>query len=267
MKVSLIISVYKNCKDLQVILEALRHQSYQDFEVIISEDGESEEIKSCLALHGKNLEIIHMTQEDKGFRKNKSLNASIKASTGEYLAFIDGDCIPNPDFIKEHVSHAQEKKIVIGRRAMLGAKMSEKLRVTPIINFTHRYLRYLLTAIKDGTKFFEDGIFIKSNILYNFLAKRRKVRGILGCNFSCYKSAMYEINGFDEDYEKPGRGEDTDIDWRFRKIGYSFVSVRNRAIVYHLDHPRAANNAQNRELFDQKFAAGLVQCKRGLELL
>lgn len=48
MKASLIISVYKNTKFLNVVLESLRYQTENDFEIIISEDGDSDEMRNFL---------------------------------------------------------------------------------------------------------------------------------------------------------------------------------------------------------------------------
>lgn len=44
------------------------------------------------------------------------------------------------------------------------------------------------------------------------------------------------MNGYDEKYTKPGIGEDIDIEWRLKKKGIIFQSVKNSAIVYHMQH-------------------------------
>lgn len=258
MKATLIISVYKNCLDLKEILDALLLQSEKDFEVIISEDCESIEIANCLKAYEDKFMMQHLTQEDKGFRKNRALNRAIKASKSDYLIFIDGDCVPHYRFIEQHIKNAEDKKILIGRRPMLGEKLSKKLRkINNIKKFSHTYLLNLFTLFKDNSGFFEEGIF-------TCLGKYKKARSILGCNFSCYKSAMYDINGFDEDYENPALGEDSDIDWRFQAQGYSLKSVRNLAIVYHLDH-KILEHGKNQELFDKKVAKGQSKCLNGLD--
>ena len=66
--------------------------------------------KKLVQFAGKILtnEIIHLTQEDKGFRKNKILNEAIRTDKTGYMIFIDGDCIPHPDFIKEHIENREK---------------------------------------------------------------------------------------------------------------------------------------------------------------
>ena len=49
-------------------------------------------------------------------------------------------------------------------------------------------------------------------------------------------SDMLKINGFDEDFEQPYYGEDTDIDRRAVLMGLEKISVRNIAIQYHMWH-------------------------------
>lgn len=104
---TLIISVYDKAKELDLILTALTVQNFKDFEVIIAEDGQSRGIRE-LADNWKSkshLLISHITQEDSGFRKNKILNEAIRNSGSDYLVFIDGDCIPHPDFMKAHIEN------------------------------------------------------------------------------------------------------------------------------------------------------------------
>ncbi len=79
-KASLIISVYNKVKELEFIFHALSLQSEKDFEVIIAEDGKNAEMQMLVTEWKlKNLfTVIHIAQEDKGFRKNKILNVNIE---------------------------------------------------------------------------------------------------------------------------------------------------------------------------------------------
>ncbi|MDQ7066805.1 MAG: glycosyltransferase [Sulfurimonas sp.] len=112
MKVSLIIAVYKDVEALHLIFKSLKNQTYENFEVVVAEDGESEVMLEAIAF-AKNkysFEIIHVRQEDNGVRKSCSQNNGIKASSGEYLIFIDGDCLLYSTFIRKSCSTCREKK-------------------------------------------------------------------------------------------------------------------------------------------------------------
>ena len=93
-KCSFIISVYKDTESLELILESLARQTIKPDEVIISEDGNSTEMAQYFISAKEkfsNLDLVHLSQEDIGWRKNIALNRAIMASKYEYLIFIDGE--------------------------------------------------------------------------------------------------------------------------------------------------------------------------------
>jgi hypothetical protein len=61
---------------------------------------------------------------------------------------------------------------------------------------------------------------------------------MLGSNFSVTKSDLVAINGFDELYDGPGCGEDSDVQFRLSLAGVTGKSLRNLAVQYHVWHPR-----------------------------
>ncbi|MDP1784346.1 MAG: glycosyltransferase [Sulfuricurvum sp.] len=103
MRVSLIIAVYKDVQSLSLIIDALKRQTYKNFEVVVAEDGENVQMKEYVK-NITELDIKHTTQEDIGVRKARSQNNGINASEGEYLIFIDRDCVPYTTFIEAHVA-------------------------------------------------------------------------------------------------------------------------------------------------------------------
>ena len=53
----------------------------------------------------------------------------------------------------------------------------------------------------------------------------------MGCNFSCYKQAMIDINGFDEELGNSAYASDTDLEWRFKSwIQYYFCKIYSKPI-------------------------------------
>jgi glycosyltransferase involved in cell wall biosynthesis len=74
-KTTVIISVYKDTESLALILKSIANQSLTPFEILVSEDGNSEEMKTFLTQH-KN--VKHTFQEDNGWQKNKALNNAVK---------------------------------------------------------------------------------------------------------------------------------------------------------------------------------------------
>ena len=268
-EVSLIISVFNKFKELELLLDALTVQSFDNFEVIIADDGSGEFMRKFCTNAGRtfNLDVKFVTQEKNGFRKNRILNKAISVATTDYLIFTDGDCIPHPDFIYAHYSYKRPNTVLSGRRVFLSSIMSEKISRNRIlydryskIGFGH--LRDYLRRGEDTTKFLEEGIIIRNGLIRSIL--RKKNVSLIGCNFSLDKKLMEKINGFDENYEGPGIGEDTDIEYRLRLAGAEFFSVRNLAVQYHIYHKKTAENSANLEYFEKIKKEGKYFCKNGL---
>ena len=266
-KSSIIVSVYKDHSALGIILESLNRQTASDFEVIISEDGTSKNIEQCVnSFSSPSFELQHLVQEDSGFRKNIALNRAINAAAADHLIFIDGDCVLHHEFIAAHQSFSKLGFACTGRRLELGEEYSGKIRNGSIGlgRLTNR-LYYIFSAfalVRDKSKNVEFGFYSK---FLQRLTSDRKIR-LLGCNFSCSKRDLVNINGFNEEYLAPGIGEDRDIDWRLTQSNVIIKNVKFSAIQYHLYHPRSyIASEKNFELFNETRQSGNYTCSRGLE--
>ena len=272
LKTTIIISVYKNTQSLEIVLDSLNNQTIKPYEIIISEDGNSKQMKEFVSsLTYTN--IIHLTQEDNGWQKAVALNNSIRKSKGEYLIFIDGDVVPHKKFIEGHLSCANKKQVCCGKRSELGEGITQKIynHELKINQLTSSYIRKISTLHKDGIRHYEEGIYISpNNIVHKLFLKDRHVKYIIGCNFSCYKEDMEAINGFDEDYKYPAIGEDVDLGWRFRGLGIELKSCRNIANVYHLWHKKNFGSEAgeiNNKILEKNFAQNRYVCLNGLKKL
>ena len=272
MKITIIISVYKNVKALQLVLESILNQSHQVDEIIVSEDGNSEIMKNFIA--SCNIDnLIHLTQEDLGWRKNIALNNAIRKSSGEYLVFIDGDVVLHKEFVKGHLYCARPKRVCAGKRVELGPKYSQKLldKVMSLDKLSNSFIRRIISLHRDRVRHYEDGIYINpEGYIYNNIVQKKHINYLIGCNFSCYKKDMESINGFDEDYSNPSVGEDVDINWRFRADGTEVISCRNIANVYHLWHEKRFGSTEskiNNKILKENFDINRFVCLNGLKKL
>ena len=272
-KTTVIISVYKNTQALKVVLDALSIQTHLPDEVIISEDGQSQIMKAFLQNYTSSLNLVHSTQKDEGWRKNKALNNAIRTSKGEYLIFIDGDVVPHPRFIEGHLAHSVRKRVCAGKRVELGPQYSQKLidEVISIKQLTKTFLLHAYSIHKDGVRHFEDGLYVQPNsLIYKKVIQKKPISYLIGCNFSCYKEDIEAINGFNEDYIHPAIGEDVDINWRFRAAGIEVTSCRNIANVYHLWHKKGFGSAEgeiNNIILKKNFDNNQFVCFNGLKKL
>ncbi len=269
-KASLIISVYKNTRFLDAVMKSLQAQTFREFEVIISEDGESGEMEAYVKGLESSFPVYHLTQPDVGWRKNQALNRAIQAAKADWLVFIDGDCVLHPRFMEFHCQLADEKSILAGKRVKLDTETSERLIGGDYaLDKMGKVIRKNAAKIKkNGGAFLEEGVFIDPKGWLGFIPRLRKMSQLKGCNMSFHRKAIEAINGFDEDYVRPAVGEDIDLHWRFEGMGYHLKSVRNLAVQYHLWHKESwTDQSENMEMMRQNQAKRQFVCKNGIKKL
>ncbi|OGL42703.1 MAG: glycosyl transferase family 2 [Candidatus Schekmanbacteria bacterium RBG_16_38_10] len=270
MKVSIVAAVYKDIGALKLIIESLERQTYKNFELIVAEDDNSDDMKEFIRTVGK-IEIKHTYQEDRGIRKARSQNNGILKSSGDYIIFLDGDCVPYSTFVEGHVKLAERKHVLSGRRVELGLSISSKLRnrdITPIMLEKKIYWYYPFIRL-DGGRRVEEGFYLKPDGFIQRISRNRKRSvSLLGCNFSCYKEDILAINGFDESYEGTALSDDTDLQWRFSAYGLKFKSCRNVSNMFHLYHTsehRVVDCSEELKLMFQRNKKGIFICENGLD--
>lgn len=268
-KASVIISVYNKLEFLRLVLAGLEIQTEKEFEVIVSDDGSNAAFVTALeeVITRSPLRIIHNWHEDTGFRKNKILNSSVMLATAPYLIFLDGDCIPHPEFVKEHLLNAASDACLAGRRVDLSQRLTDSLTANKIkngflqsIGFTGKMLSDFFAAKLFNFKY---GIYLKNPLLRRFF--NRKEKGLLGANFSIYKAALLAINGFDERYHLPTFGEDSDVEFRLRLNGVKIKTVLNMAVAYHCWHKLLPRPEESKKLYEQVVKDGVAFTPYGIQ--
>ena len=266
---TLIIAVYNAVRYLEFIFEALRQQSFRDFEIIIADDGSGDEMKQCIERIRKEVSfpVQHLWHEDTGFRKNVMLNKAIDAAQTDYLVFIDGDCVPHHEFLHDHWAHRQPKTVLCGRRMNLSKQLTDRLTLEKILSGEFEKLSPAVwfDGMMARSSNLEDAIRITSPVLRRILHRNRA--RILGCNFSIEKNILEAINGFNEEYQAPGIGEDTDVAYRLGLLHVQCITLRYLAVLYHLFHPATRVGENNQQIFDRMAAAGEPVCRNGLRKL
>lgn len=268
--VTLIIAVYNNWTWLEIILKALERQTFKHFDVIIADDGSSEETQESISQFKKtsSLKITLITHERNGWQKEVILNKAIKASTGEYLIFIDGDCIPCKHFTEDHMRLRRKRTIITGRRVTIGKKMSSSLSANAI-NRDKDYARELrlktFVSLIQERRFKEIFRLIRLPFQIARVLDTRK-HGVLGCNFSLWKSDIKRVNGFDQRFKSPGTGEDSDLEARLHNIGIKTLKVSHWALMFHRLHKKQTHFDQNsNDIYQYHIANNISYTKYGIE--
>ncbi|MCO7175210.1 glycosyltransferase family 2 protein [Sporolactobacillus kofuensis] len=104
-KISVIIPTYNRGKFTVEAVKSILAQTYKDYEIIVVDDGSTDDTKEKLKVFGNKISYIY--QKNKG--PSAARNTGIQHAEGKYIAFCDSDdrFLPNKlekqmNFIKEH---------------------------------------------------------------------------------------------------------------------------------------------------------------------
>lgn len=249
MKISVIVATYNRVDALNFVLQSLESQSDRNFEVIVADDGSAEETANFLKkfFSSTRLNIRHVWQEDLGFRLAKVRNLAIENTQGEYLIFLDGDCIVQPDFVKRHRQLAKPQMMVTGSRVLLSESLTQKILSWPQWNFSAFKSNLISYRLNGGINKFWP-IVLKLGPGAWRIYQKFVWRRIKGCNMACWKEDALAIGGFDESMTGWGH-EDADFVFRLQHAGIRRQSGAWSTEVFHLfhrisDQSKAAENAK-----------------------
>lgn len=257
-KASVVLAFYNKVDYLKLVFAGFERQTFKDFEIIIADDGSNPFVVEELELLAKeaSFPVTHIWQEDKGFRKNRMLNRAVEAAKSNYIIFIDADCVPHPAFVEEHLNYAEHNFCLTGRRVNLSERFTRNLTPEKIKRgfLENGKILLIIDGLFGGSFDVEKGFYFRSTAMRSYFNKKK--RGLLGCNFSIFKDDLLGINGFDERYEAPSIGEDSDIQHRLELNGVGIKSLNNIAVQYHLYHKLQERPAENIELFNKVKESG-----------
>lgn len=109
MKLSVIIPTYNESKDIAECLESLDTQTYKDFEVIIVDDGSTDQtIEIVKNYHPHSFKMMLLNQRHLGPALARNLGA--KKAQGEILIFVDADMTFDKKFLEKLTLPIRNKK-------------------------------------------------------------------------------------------------------------------------------------------------------------
>ena len=235
-QISVIVATYNWPAALGLCLQSLKNQSFRDFEILIADDGSKEETRNLIQKYIQEfpIKITHLWHEDIGCRKTIIGNRAINSANGQYLIFLDGDCVVQPDYLQRHLSLAQKGYLVTGSRILLNQKFTQEILTEGYIDFSRLQKNSFFLRIQGSINKFLP-LFIKfgNGKLRNY--KKFFWRRIKGCNMACWREDALAIKGFDETLIGWGH-EDADFIFRLENKGIIRKSGSWSTEVIHLFH-------------------------------
>ena len=256
---SLIISTYNWPQVLNLCLLSVKGQKVLPDEVVIADDGSTEETQLLITKFQKDfpVPIKHVWHPDEGFQLSKIRNRAIAAASYEYIIQVDGDLILHPMFIADHISFSKKGSFVSGSRVMLN----------------HEYSSQLINAGEIDVNLFSKGVSNKLNgyrvkFLRSYFSERYKIKDMLylrGCNMAFWREDLIAVNGFNEGFTGWGR-EDNEVAVRLINRGIRKRIIKFGGIVFHNFHEQKsrADLSRNDDMLNEAIKNKLTWCDKGV---
>lgn len=193
-KITVAIPTFNRAEQLRACLETLDEQTAarEDFEVLVVDDGSSDDTPRLLAELEPSFTLRTVRQENHG--QPRALNRAIEEAAGQYCLFLDDDILADPHLVQGHLDAQTQTGGVIG----LGA------------------LRLRIEGIKGGlARYFANWWEEHYSDLASGAVEPDFWAGFSG-NFSAPTAALREIGGFAEDLK---REFDVDLTYRLERTG------------------------------------------------
>ena len=265
MKISFVVLTYNRTDALLAVLRSLARQCGAQHEVLIADDGSrTEEVNELLAhCPPFSCPVRHIWHPDNGFTAAQARNLAASQAHGDYLVFLDGDCVPNGIHVEQHTRLAEPGYFVNGSRVLLSE------------NLTRRALRDRIDLPRSSALFWVKAWLIgDSNKLLHLLVWPWRLfrvkqgftwRGIRSCNFGVWRQDFVQVNGFDETFEGWGH-EDADLVLRLSHLGIQRKNGFMGTEVFHLWHRenKRDRESSNKKRVTQRMQTDQIQADRGL---
>lgn len=242
MRVSAIVTTYERPEFLARCLASLEAQSRPPDEVIVADDGSGPEALAAAQAHVEACALPGqvVTQPNEGFRAAASRNNAVRAASGDWFFFADGDLLFLPDAIEQHLGLSDEGRLWTTAFALpltseeTDALDTDELRERGVEGLWPAEDDPRHAALREQHERFE-----RKRALARVAPLEAHLRKLpmRSCNASVSRAAFEKVNGFDEAYVGWGC-EDDDLALRLLLAGEWCRSALVTARALHMHHAR-----------------------------
>lgn len=232
--ISVIIPTYNRARNLAFCLESLTWQESLPFEVIVCDDGSSDNTREVVEQFRTRLNVRYRYQEDLGFRAAAARNIGTGIARGKLLVYLDSDLVVPPTFLQAHWdAHQQDAKVVVNSYVYRMIEEVDDDLGLPPDEYITKHRDILKPDSRDRYQIFEreepleENYFLDSNAL------------------SLMASDMQALGGFDPAFIGWGH-EDTELGYRAAGYKMRLKLIKERATAYHIYHYVAPTKDQER---------------------
>lgn len=264
--ISVIVTTYNWADALRLCLLGLYAQTDTQFEIIIADDGSRADNLALTQSYTQNspVPVHYVYHEDQGFRAGTIRNKAVAKSQGEYLLFLDGDCITRPDFIATHRRLAEAGYFVAGNRVLLSQYFTQEVMAQSLL--LHKKLACYFLKLRLQSKINRTLPFLKLPLGGLRKIQPHKWQKAMTCNLAIWREDFLQVNGFDELFEGWGY-EDSDLVIRLihkgvrRKEGRFAVPVLH---CWHSHNDRSQHDANYARLMERLADTDFMVAEKGV---
>ncbi len=202
-KISVVIPVYNCQQTIAQCLDSMVSQDHPHYEVLVVDDGSTDRTVDICATY-PNIQMIQL----KNGGPARARNIGTTMATGEIVAFTDGDCIAEPNWLSELARGFNRPRIAgVGGdqksphdETVFGRRVQDILKLLGVVTYYTQAISVLTETPHNPS-----------------------------CNAAYLKRVLDEVGGFDEGLWP---GEDVDLDIRIRKKGHTLI-YNPDAVVRH----------------------------------
>jgi O-antigen biosynthesis protein len=222
-RISVVVCSYNGARTIRHCCEGLVALRYPDFEVIVVDDGSTDNTAAIAREFGFRV----ISQPNRGL--SNARNTGLAAATGEIVAYIDDDASPDPDWL----SYLAATFMSTDHAGVGGPNIAPP-----------------------GDGWIADCVANAPGGPIHVLLGDRLAEHIPGCNMAFRKSCLDAIGGFDSRYR--AAGDDVDVCWRLQERGWT-LGFSAAAMVWH--HRRNSARAYWRQQVGYGKAEALLEAK------
>ena len=264
--ISIVITTYNRSDALVAVLHGFTAQDDTNFELVIADDGSVAQHRDAIAraVSKLGLRVKHVWHPDVGFTAARVRNLGVLASSGDYILFLDGDCVPEVDFVRRHRQLREAGCFVNGSRVLMNPTISAAILAGQETIYGRNFAYWLNLWRKGQANKYT------ARVRWPDLRMRKRARflwkGIRSCNLGLWRSDYEAVDGFDETFVGWGH-EDADLVLRLHHAGLVRKNGFFATEVYHLWHPESSQDAasDNAQRVRNRIHSGQIKADRGLE--
>jgi O-antigen biosynthesis protein len=222
-RISVVVCSYNGSRTLRECCDGLQRLDYPDYEVIIVDDGSTDETEAIARQYPFNV----IRTENKGL--SSARNTGLGAATGEIVVYLDDDAYPDPQWLK-YLAAAFMSSDHVGIGGPNITPADDGSAAQCVSNAPGNPIHVLISDVE--------------------------AEHIPGCNMAFRRSALEAVGGFDSNFRIAG--DDVDLCWRLQSRGWK-LGFSPGAVVWH--HRRNSVRAFWKQQLNYGKAEALLEIK------